>query len=104
MLTIILQIVTILSKIPPEQLFQQKSAKLIDTIECSTPLPSTSTADRLITISEPSHLPLQYSSKFLVEQRNENFATNNLDSINPSSSTSVENRNIASSPASTKLN
>lgn len=57
--------------IPPEQLFQQNSAELIKTIENSIPLLSTSNADRLLTIPEPS--PLQHSFDLAVEQTNENF-------------------------------
>ncbi|XP_045446690.1 uncharacterized protein LOC123654873 [Melitaea cinxia] len=88
--------------IPPEQLFQQKRAEFIETIECSTPLPSTSTADRLITFSEPPPLPYQRSPESLVEQRNKNYTATNFDSVNPLSSTSIENSIKASSPASPK--
>ncbi|XP_045454105.1 uncharacterized protein LOC123667070 [Melitaea cinxia] len=88
--------------IPPEQLFQQKRAEFIETIECSTPLPSTSTADRLITLSEPPPLPYQRSPESLVEQRNKNYTATNFDSVNPLSSTSIENSIKASSPASPK--
>lgn len=87
--------------IPPEQLFQQKSAEVTEIMEDATTLPSTSTADRIITISELS--PLQHSAELPIEQTSENsIGPDHLDRIIPLASTSMDNRNITSSLASPK--